>query len=72
MKYKTRSEELKAVITEFKKTNSINSLIVRMRSDGHKITPPTISRWLKGESNMLIETFDLIESYINDLEKGNK
>ena len=49
MKYKTRSEELKAVIIEFKKSNTMNSLLVRMRNDGHTITAPTIKRWLDGK-----------------------
>ena len=67
---KTRSDELKAVIIEFKKSNTMSSLLKRMRNDGHTITAPTIKRWLDGNSDMQIGTFDEIEAYILDPNKG--
>jgi hypothetical protein len=72
MKHKNRSEELKAVIIEFKKTNSMSSLFVRMRNDGYTITAPTVKRFLDGKTDMLIGTGDLIEEYIKDPNKGKK
>lgn len=72
MKHETRSKQLKKVVLEFKKTNSLNSLIVRMRNDGLTITYPTIKRWLDNESDMQIGTFDQIEAYIIDTKKGVK